>query len=135
MSRKANITEEDFNYTKERLEELINEILKISNESNIRMFEKHNTAIQYYTDSIIEIIDKYIKDNSLSLDINIKILGSRTVKYYKSVLRVVLNRLLSRLDERSEYDDDNLLKYMEYINSFIFKISSDYDIDIKNNTY
>ncbi len=130
MGRKANITEEDFLYTKEMLETIIIDILKVSNESNMRMFEKHQHAILHYSDSISEVITKTLDNNNVCLDSNVKITGSKSSKYFRGILRVVMSRLSSRLDEKDNYNVNELENFMSYINSYIHIIASDYDIQL-----
>jgi hypothetical protein len=128
-NKKAISTDEAFEYTKKKLTIILNGLLLDSNSDELLKF-KTGSIVLHYKDYILEKIETLLWDNKISLDESITIKGAKKYKYFKERLRVILNRLISRLDEHLEYEDEIFDEYLNLINGYIYQVGTDYDLDL-----
>jgi hypothetical protein len=127
---KKNITtDEAYEYTRKKLTNILNNLILKSNSDEILRFD-YGSILLNYRDSILDEIERVLNDNKITLDESVAIRGAKKYKYYKERLRLIFNRLISRLNEHTEFDDERFDEYVSLINSYIYQVGLDYDLDL-----
>ena len=129
-NKKKESINEAYIYTSKKLTTILNSLILDSNSVDVLKISTKGSVIIHYKEFISDRINLILINNNITLDESITLKGAKKYRYYKERLRSILNRINSRLDEYFEYDDSELDSYIELINGYIYKVGSDYDLDL-----
>ena len=123
-------TGEAYEYTHKKLTTILNDLLLASTSDNLLKFNTTNSSVLHYKEFVLSKINDILRENKITIDEDITIKGAKKYKYFKERIRFIFNRLISRLDEHSDYDDEEFDSYVNMINGYIYQVGTDYDVEL-----